>query len=82
MSPALPVEIQQPATSSGHNLRGGVPAATTTVDVCIIGGGLLGATTAYYAARAGKTVLLLEESELASGASGAAFGGVSIGIYS
>lgn len=54
----------------------------TTADICIIGGGLLGATTAYYAARAGKKVVLLEASDLASGASGAAFGGVSIGIYS
>lgn len=54
----------------------------TTADVCIIGGGLLGTTTAYYAARAGMKVVLLEELELASGASGAAFGGVSIGIYS
>ena len=53
-----------------------------TADVCIIGGGLLGTTTAYYAARAGMKVVLLEERELASGASGAAFGGVSIGIYS
>ena len=53
-----------------------------SADVCIIGGGLLGATTAYYAARAGMKVVLLEERELASGASGAAFGGVSIGIYS
>ena len=75
-------EIQARSKSSGNNLRVGVPGATTTVDVCIVGGGLLGATTAYYAARAGKKVLLLEGSELASGASGAAFGGVSIGIYS
>src|ERR1700687_5369203 len=51
-------------------------------DVCIVGGGLLGTATAYYAARAGLEVVLLEEHELASGASGAAFGGVSIGIYS
>jgi glycine/D-amino acid oxidase-like deaminating enzyme len=55
---------------------------TQTTDVCIIGGGLLGTATAYYATRAGLKVILLEEKELASGASGAAFGGVSIGIYS
>jgi glycine/D-amino acid oxidase-like deaminating enzyme len=53
-----------------------------SADVCIIGGGLLGTATAYYATRAGLKVILLEEKELASGASGAAFGGVSIGIYS
>ena len=67
-----------PATTSASVCRG----AKQQLDVCIIGGGLLGATTAYYAARAGMKVVLLEERELASGASGAAFGGVSIGIYS
>lgn len=51
-------------------------------DVCIIGGGLLGTATAYFAGRAGLRVLLLEEKDLASGASGAAFGGVSVSIYS
>ena len=55
---------------------------TQTADLCIIGGGLLGTATAYFAARAGLKVILLEEKELASGASGAAFGGVSVGIYS
>jgi glycine/D-amino acid oxidase-like deaminating enzyme len=53
-----------------------------SVDVCIVGGGLLGTATALFAARRGLRVLLLEASELASGASGAAFGGVSVGIYS
>jgi glycine/D-amino acid oxidase-like deaminating enzyme len=53
-----------------------------TADLCIVGGGLVGATTAYYAAKAGLRVELLEGSELASGASGAAFGGVSVSIYS
>jgi sarcosine oxidase subunit beta len=51
-------------------------------DVCIIGGGLLGTATAYFAAKAGLTVVLLEARDLAAGASGAAFGGVSVGIYS
>jgi sarcosine oxidase subunit beta len=51
-------------------------------DVCIIGGGLLGTATAYYAAAAGLKTLVLEARDLASGASGAAFGGVSVGIYS
>jgi sarcosine oxidase subunit beta len=51
-------------------------------DVCIIGGGLLGTATAYFAAKAGLKVVLLEGRDLAAGASGAAFGGVSVGIYS
>lgn len=51
-------------------------------DVCIIGGGLLGTATAYFAARAGLKTLVIEERDLAAGASGAAFGGVSVGIYS
>lgn len=52
------------------------------IDVCVVGGGLLGTATALFAARKGLRVLLLEERDLASGASGAAFGGVSVGIYS
>lgn len=51
-------------------------------DVCVIGGGLLGTATAYFAAAAGMRVVLLEERELASGASGAAFGGVSSMVFS
>jgi sarcosine oxidase subunit beta len=50
-------------------------------DLCIIGGGLLGTSTAFFAARSGLKVGLLEERDLAAGASGAAFGGVSVGIY-
>ena len=53
-----------------------------TVDVCVVGGGLLGTATAMFAAGRGLRLLLLEASDLASGASGAAFGGVSVGIYS
>lgn len=52
------------------------------VDVCVVGGGLLGTATALFAARRRLSVLLLEQRDLASGASGAAFGGVSVGIYS
>lgn len=55
---------------------------TATADVCVVGGGLLGAATAYFAARAGGRVVLLEEHDLASGASGAAFGGVSAMVFS
>jgi octopine oxidase subunit B len=51
-------------------------------DLCIVGGGLLGTATAHYAAAAGLRVLLLEERELAAGASGAAFGGVSASVFS
>jgi glycine/D-amino acid oxidase-like deaminating enzyme len=53
-----------------------------TADICVIGGGLLGTATAYFGACAGLKVILLEEKDLAAGASGAAFGGVSVGIYS
>jgi sarcosine oxidase subunit beta len=69
------------ATAGG---RSGQPAPGSgrAVDICVIGGGLLGTATAYFAARAGLSVLVLEARDLASGASGAAFGGVSVGIYS
>jgi glycine/D-amino acid oxidase-like deaminating enzyme len=53
-----------------------------TPDVCVVGGGIVGTATAYFAAAAGLRVLLLERSDLAAGASGAAFGGVSASIYS
>ena len=59
-----------------------VPVTAPAPDVCIIGGGLLGTATAYFARRAGLSVLLLEARDLAAGASGAAFGGVSVSIYS
>jgi sarcosine oxidase subunit beta len=58
------------------------PSAGERADVCIVGGGLLGTAAAYFAARAGLRVVLLEEHELASGASGAAFGGVSSMVFS
>lgn len=51
-------------------------------DVCVVGGGLLGVATAYFAALAGLRVVLLEERDLASGASGAAFGGISSMVFS
>lgn len=51
-------------------------------DVCVVGGGLLGAATAYFAAKAGLRVVLLEERDIAVGASGAAFGGISSMVFS
>lgn len=51
-------------------------------DIVVVGGGLLGTAAAYYAARAGMKVVLLEEHDLAHGASGAAFGGVSSMVFS
>jgi sarcosine oxidase subunit beta len=56
--------------------------ALNSVDVAIVGGGLLGTATAHFASSAGLSVALFERSDLASGASGAAFGGVSVSIYS
>lgn len=55
---------------------------TDAADLCVVGGGLLGTAAAYYASKAGLRVILLEERELAAGASGAAFGGVSAMIFS
>src|SRR4051794_4446030 len=40
------------------------------VDVCIIGGGIAGMTTAYLAAKAGKSVALLEDGSLGHGMTG------------
>jgi len=40
-------------------------------DVCVIGAGLMGLNTAYYLTKAGKSVVLLEQKEVANGASGA-----------
>lgn len=45
-------------------------------EVAIIGGGVIGTATAYYLAKEGKDVTLIERKELASEASGAAFGSV------
>ena len=51
----------------------------SVVDVAVVGGGLLGAATCYWLARAGATVVLLERTGLASGATGRNGGIVSIG---
>lgn len=47
-------------------------------DAIIIGGGLIGASIAYHLARAGVRALLIEQEDLASGASGANFGNVQV----
>lgn len=46
------------------------------VDVVVIGGGVMGASTAFHLAEAGVSVLLVEKSELASGSTSKAAGGV------
>lgn len=38
-------------------------------DVCVIGGGVIGLATAYYLLKAGKSVVILERSEIGGGAS-------------
>ncbi len=47
-------------------------------DVIIIGGGLIGCSIAYHLAKAGVRALLIEQGELASGASGANFGNIQV----
>jgi sarcosine oxidase subunit beta len=47
-----------------------------TADIIVIGGGVVGAACAYNLARADLSVILLEKSEIASGASGGSAGGV------
>jgi glycine/D-amino acid oxidase-like deaminating enzyme len=49
---------------------------TATTDVLIVGGGLAGTATAYYLAREGVEVLLVEQTEINSGASGANAGSI------
>ena len=46
------------------------------VDVVVIGGGVMGASTAFHLAEAGISVALIEKSELASGSTSKAAGGV------
>ena len=49
-------------------------ASEALCDVGIIGGGLIGTSIAVHLARAGRRVILVEQAELAAGASGASFG--------
>src|SRR5689334_9635472 len=48
----------------------GTAELPSRADVLVVGGGLLGASTAYWLARAGIAAVLIEQSDLASGATG------------
>jgi len=45
-------------------------AADISADVCIVGGGIAGLTTAYLLARAGKSVVVVEDGDIGSGETG------------
>jgi glycine/D-amino acid oxidase-like deaminating enzyme len=50
--------------------RKGLQMNLDTADVVVVGGGIVGVSTAYFLARKGHNVVLLEQRELAHGASG------------
>ena len=52
--------------------------AERSPDAVVVGGGLIGSSIAYHLARAGVHTLLIEQGDLASGASGANFGNVQV----
>src|SRR5690349_24965008 len=56
------------ATSLAHMRRAAALPAHT--DVVVIGGGLLGVSTAYWLARSGVATVLIEQGNLAAGATG------------
>src|SRR5215212_7488951 len=56
---------QNPPASARRSTE--LPART---EVVVIGGGLLGAATAYWLARSGVAAVLIEQGDLASGATG------------
>jgi sarcosine oxidase subunit beta len=51
---------------------------TRSFEAVVVGGGLVGSSIAYHLARAGVPALLIEQGDLASGASGANFGNVQV----
>ena len=62
------------------NVRAGKDGNGMKTDILIIGGGLLGAATAYFLSREGAEVLLVEQFELNTKASGANAGSIHIQI--
>jgi glycine/D-amino acid oxidase-like deaminating enzyme len=66
--PADAPESYWQATRSGHTRRAAALPAHT--NVVVVGGGLLGVATAYWLARAGVAPVLIEQGDLASGATG------------
>jgi sarcosine oxidase subunit beta len=52
--------------------------ASQSWDVVVVGGGLIGSSAAYHLAKSGVRTLLLEQGDLASGASGANFGNAQV----
>ena len=53
-------------------------SAERSPDAVVVGGGLIGSSIAYHLARAGVRTLLIEQGDLAAGASGANFGNVQV----
>ncbi|HRE26754.1 MAG TPA: FAD-dependent oxidoreductase, partial [Anaerolineales bacterium] len=51
---------------------------TDSPEAIVVGGGLVGSSIAYHLTRAGVSTLLIEQGDLASGASGANFGNVQV----
>src|SRR3954469_7244972 len=62
-----PESYWQAANAARAHRSTELPART---DVVVIGGGLLGAATAYWLARAGIATVVIEQGDLASGATG------------
>ncbi len=51
---------------------------TRTFEAVVVGGGLVGSSIAYHLAQAGVSTVLIEQGDLASGASGANFGNIQV----
>lgn len=66
-----------PLSPQGARWEAGVDSQRSP-DAIVIGGGLIGSSIAYHLALAGVRALLIEQGDLASGASGANFGNVQV----